>query len=863
MSLNAAVTASQAGDTERVLAALLEAWRERPHPRVADLIDVVSAEVTLARGPVTGKTVTARLAAAVVLHERRDPADLERLLAVPWAGTWQKALPLLQALLRWPADPRLDRAVGQLIATPPWISAASWSFFRHLTPVLPRLQDVRVVPQLEAMLSVQRGYHFEQLFRAPAAEAVARLKAQVLPPLELELLATLEARHRNQSTTGTQQGEPELLARIYAQPNDRHVRSVFADWLLERGDPRGEALSLHLLPKRTSAQGARLNALLKRHGAAWAGSLDAWFHRDNRQWEGCFLVGGELLGRPPVPPAVAAKDDAWRLVKTLGLVRFGAPPAALLDVAPVEVIHGADSEVFLALVDGPPRPSIKELSFGYYGAPHDFDERFDGAFAGVPALESLGLRTRRGLLSWVQRAPIFRRLRAVRLTRASGFEDVVAFLRDERPNISRVEVREDTETSWLSPTGWHLWLARSGPGPFTEVTGSWSGGSRWFTEFTRVLDVVDPGAVKTLTLSAHRAQVLTVDELEHSEAALRPFAHASVTVPWTRPTPRASPRAKPTGPKVELCLNGDSLLDAKLDEVWQSGVDLGLALDSYAVGYGGKHRALGKKPLETIGKWAKNPRCERLLLYQDGSEQRLTFARARRGEEANSQFTFSWAERKTGVFLDWLEGVLDRWQVSSGVAWTGNDLVPKLAINSRPAGGWLTIFGPEQLPFLPVKELEARLRSFPGAFVRKTQRNLVLGAAADPERPLQLEQLGLAVSELVRAQFEAATGVDFEGAVNAALDPVAKQLGLARTKSDANASLGLSWTKGAVELRAVLFNLLERPMFQLRLSVEGAKDGVLHLGHGAFDAKALADALKNAVTVLEVSGAAWLEKRRG
>ena len=38
--------------------------------------------------------------------------------------------------------------------------------------------------------------------------------------------------------------EEELLAAVFAAPDDDAPRRVYADWLLERGDPRGEFIQL-------------------------------------------------------------------------------------------------------------------------------------------------------------------------------------------------------------------------------------------------------------------------------------------------------------------------------------------------------------------------------------------------------------------------------------------------------------------------------------------------------------------------------------------------------------------------------------------------------------------------------------------
>ena len=46
--------------------------------------------------------------------------------------------------------------------------------------------------------------------------------------------------------------EAELLAAIHADPRDDAPRLVYADWLLERGDVRGELIVLHTM--RSGAQ---------------------------------------------------------------------------------------------------------------------------------------------------------------------------------------------------------------------------------------------------------------------------------------------------------------------------------------------------------------------------------------------------------------------------------------------------------------------------------------------------------------------------------------------------------------------------------------------------------------------------------
>lgn len=65
----------------------------------------------------------------------------------------------------------------------------------------------------------------------------------------------------------------DLLARVLAQPRDENARLVYADWLIERGDPRGELIMVQVA--LLHAQGAektklqeREKQLLKKHRAS-------------------------------------------------------------------------------------------------------------------------------------------------------------------------------------------------------------------------------------------------------------------------------------------------------------------------------------------------------------------------------------------------------------------------------------------------------------------------------------------------------------------------------------------------------------------------------------------------------------------
>jgi uncharacterized protein (TIGR02996 family) len=72
------------------------------------------------------------------------------------------------------------------------------------------------------------------------------------------------------------QTNPELEARILANPDDLSAYLVYSDWLTEHGDPRGELIAvmakLHETPKVAELE-ARQKKLIEDHGADWLGEF--------------------------------------------------------------------------------------------------------------------------------------------------------------------------------------------------------------------------------------------------------------------------------------------------------------------------------------------------------------------------------------------------------------------------------------------------------------------------------------------------------------------------------------------------------------------------------------------------------------
>ncbi|MCC6333207.1 MAG: TIGR02996 domain-containing protein [Myxococcales bacterium] len=121
----------------------------------------------------------------------------------------------------------------------------------------------------------------------------------------------------------------ELLARLAERPFDRALRLVFADWLLDQGDPRGEVIALGAKGELSLTQRRRVQRLTEQHAAAWLGPLVTVADVSACRWEGGFL---ELfaVGAPPAPAWEAvAGDPRLATVRALQFSVLGEPRPAV------------------------------------------------------------------------------------------------------------------------------------------------------------------------------------------------------------------------------------------------------------------------------------------------------------------------------------------------------------------------------------------------------------------------------------------------------------------------------------------------------------------------------------------------------
>ena len=228
-----------------------------------------------------------------------------------------------------------------------------------------------------------------------------------------------------------------LYSAVFAAPSDDGPRLVLADALQERGDPRGEFISLQLQRPRSQRSERRMEKLLDRHRAAFLRGLQPVVMPDATQrWERGFLVEASV-----VLHGDRVHTPDWATVRKLEVLFGGTPPLELassqmrslkeISLAPLEavpVLFAASRSLGLEAIalQGPP-----EL-----GAwPAEMTELIS-APSSLPALQRLTLRCATPNFTqadWVWRMSVLAQLKAlefVGLFRGVPLEALLGRLRD-------------------------------------------------------------------------------------------------------------------------------------------------------------------------------------------------------------------------------------------------------------------------------------------------------------------------------------------------------------------------------------------------------------------------------------------------
>lgn len=203
---------------------------------------------------------------------------------------------------------------------------------------------------------------------------------------------------QNLSTAAAAQGtNPELEARIEADPDDIEALLVYADWLQQQGDALGEWIALSIEHEQSGSPATKraLDTLLDKHRRAWLGKLVA----DGAE---AFV---ELEWRHGLLRSAKLRSEYDEEPKTSELLRalLKLPAARFLHTLRIGVNYDEDGqnhygECVSALVRGGKRASLRELVIGDFEYPDEMEISWtevgdtSGLFTVLPNLESLHLR---------------------------------------------------------------------------------------------------------------------------------------------------------------------------------------------------------------------------------------------------------------------------------------------------------------------------------------------------------------------------------------------------------------------------------------------------------------------------------------
>lgn len=382
------------GDLGDALDSLLEAWRQVPAASLAAAIETVGAQAVLAadRKSPTGKTPKERNAAWDVAAKAGD-ATMRGVLLASLMETKGSAetLARLELLLAGPSDPRVAAKIGDMIEIPPYNASVSRTnaFWKRLFGLVPELGDPRLLVRARTW---ERVWKINTELNEPEREALTKRLAKAMPLLEKAyrddrrldaadealVAALVPSKATTRRATETAKTEADFLAAILADPSDDALRLVYADFLTERSDPRGEFINLQITRGEGKRPSAREKELLAEFQTRWLGSLATKVVKKGARFERGFLVACTLR------EAGLDEDPAWA---TLEEIDGGLPPSDACAMPRLRVATNVRPRDLHRLAKRKTPLPIESLVYAHHDDwPFDGDEEaaFD-AFARLPA----------------------------------------------------------------------------------------------------------------------------------------------------------------------------------------------------------------------------------------------------------------------------------------------------------------------------------------------------------------------------------------------------------------------------------------------------------------------------------------------
>jgi uncharacterized protein (TIGR02996 family) len=264
------------GHGDEALTVLLRAWEKARLPAVTALIEQIDAQLPVVLlSPQTEQQrrylawcerAKAKRAADVgpLLHEFEAVLAEQKTRAHFVRGR-------IRVLRTFPPDPRIGRFAARSFEANPYEHELGLLAKKNIDPA----QTLRAIELREAQLR-----HVPKVDQAELADELLKLEDAVSG-------ATFHPVAEAHPEGPGFESEAALLAAVYANPADEALRQIYADRLNERGDPRGEFITLQF-QRAAGAQTVegqkRELSLLRKHGADWLGALAPFVVKSEAQF---------------------------------------------------------------------------------------------------------------------------------------------------------------------------------------------------------------------------------------------------------------------------------------------------------------------------------------------------------------------------------------------------------------------------------------------------------------------------------------------------------------------------------------------------------------------------------------------------
>jgi hypothetical protein len=261
--------------------------------------------------------------------------------------------PHLDALWRFPPDPRLAEALRRGLETQDDLAHPRWrSTWRRVLPLLARVGDPRVAAWLPGLVRAQRG-------------GTAASRRWLVGEVRALCGALPEARESGVAPFVAREAPP--LSSLTAEE-----RMVIADGLSEQGDPLGEFLVLQHLPRLLSVERKREAQLQRVYSRRWLGALSRAVRPDGLRFEKGVVVACRLSG---ARAAELTNHPAWATVRSLELRATSGPVDARLEafllapaMAALTELRGVPLALAYALLERRVPFQLELLALQGYGA---------------------------------------------------------------------------------------------------------------------------------------------------------------------------------------------------------------------------------------------------------------------------------------------------------------------------------------------------------------------------------------------------------------------------------------------------------------------------------------------------------------